>query len=238
MTIWWVLLSILTGWLAGGAVNWTADTLPDYSLQAIRSGQAPFAFRHYITLWWRPWRGGVCPHCGEKRSWRAPLVEVTAMGLFLLAWRSFGEDPLALAILWFYAAFLLAVLVIDLEQRRVLNVMLLPGAILALGFSLLPGTPSLGHALLGGLIGFGFFLLIALVGRGAMGAGDVKLAGLIGMMTGFPNVISALVIGIVFGGIAALALLISRRATRKSTMAYAPYLALGALLTLWSMLGS
>jgi leader peptidase (prepilin peptidase)/N-methyltransferase len=160
------------------------------------------------------------------------------MGLFLLAWRSFGEDPLALAILWFYAAFLLAVLVIDLEQRRVLNVMLLPGAILALGFSLLPGTPSLGHALLGGLIGFGFFLLIALVGRGAMGAGDVKLAGLIGMMTGFPNVISALVIGIVFGGIAALALLISRRATRKSTMAYAPYLALGALLTLWSMLGS
>ncbi len=237
MSIWGIATSILAGWLASAVVNWAADHLPDKNFQAIRSRQAPFALRHYLTLWWYFSRGGVCPHCGEKRPWRVPLVEAVSVGLFLLAWRSFGDDPLTLALLWLYAAFLLTVLVIDLEHRRVLNKMVLPGAVAALAFSFLPGPPSPWQALLGGLIGFGLFLVIAFIGRGAMGAGDVKLAGLIGLMVGYPNVIPALVIGIVLGGAAALALLLSRRAGRKSTMAYAPYLALGALLTLWGTLG-
>ena len=65
-----------------------------------------------------------------------------------------------------------------------------------------------------------------------MGAGDVKLAGVIGLMLGFPAAITALVIGIFLGGAAAIILLITHRAGRKSTFAYAPYLALGALVML------
>jgi len=45
--------------------------------------------------------------------------------------------------------------------------------------------------------------------------------------------VAALVLGVLLGGGAALVLLISKRATRKSYIAYAPYLALGALITLW-----
>jgi leader peptidase (prepilin peptidase) / N-methyltransferase len=56
-------------------------------------------------------------------------------------------------------------------------------------------------------------------------------------MTGYPEVLTALLLGIILGGVAALALLASRRATRKSYMAYAPYLALGALVTLWTTFG-
>ncbi len=237
MSIWGVSLSILVGWLAGALINWAADILPDQELRAAPRGAASFALSHYFTLPWYLARGGVCPRCGEKRPWRVPLVEAVTPGIFLLAWRSFGDAPLTLAILWIYATFLLTVLVIDLEHRRVLNKMVLPGAVAALALSFLPGAPTPWQALLGGIIGFALFLVIALIGRGAMGAGDVKLAGLIGLMVGYPNVIPALVMGIVLGGAAALALLLSRRAGRKSTMAYAPYLALGALLTLWGTLG-
>ena len=74
--------------------------------------------------------------------------------------------------------------------------------------------------------------LIALIGRGKLGAGDVKLAGVIGLMLGFPAAITALVIGIFLGGAAAIILLLTRRAGRKSSFAYAPYLALGALVML------
>jgi leader peptidase (prepilin peptidase) / N-methyltransferase len=62
-----------------------------------------------------------------------------------------------------------------------------------------------------------------------MGMGDVKLAGVIGLMTGYPVVVTALVAGIVLGGVAAAVLLIARRVGRKTPIAYAPYLALGAL---------
>ena len=92
--------------------------------------------------------------------------------------------------------------------------------------------PTPDQALLGGALGFGIFLLLALIGRGAMGLGDVKLAGVIGLMTGYPLVVAALALGIVLGGVAAIALLVTRRAGRKGTMAYAPYLALGTIVVL------
>jgi leader peptidase (prepilin peptidase) / N-methyltransferase len=65
-----------------------------------------------------------------------------------------------------------------------------------------------------------------------MGAGDIKLAGVIGLLTGYPLVIPALLLGVGLGGAAALTLLITRRAGRKSSMAYAPYLAVGAIIVL------
>jgi leader peptidase (prepilin peptidase) / N-methyltransferase len=51
-------------------------------------------------------------------------------------------------------------------------------------------------------------------------------------------VMRALVIGALLGGVAALVLLATRRAGLKSTSAYAPYLALGAMITLWTTLGA
>ena len=49
-----------------------------------------------------------------------------------------------------------------------------------------------------------------------MGLGDVKLAGVIGLMTGYPLVVAALAIGIVLGGVAAIALLVTRRAAARA----------------------
>ena len=124
-------------------------------------------------------------------------------------------------------------LVIDFEHRRVLNIMLGPAAVVVLALSLLPQTPTLQSSFVGGMAGLTLFMLVYFVSRGHLGMGDVKLAGLIGLMLGYPAVINALVVGILLGAAAALFLLATRRATRKSTMAYAPYLSLGALIILW-----
>jgi prepilin signal peptidase PulO-like enzyme (type II secretory pathway) len=70
------------------------------------------------------------------------------------------------------------------------------------------------------------------VRRNALGWGDVKLAFLIGMMTGFPQVLQALTLGILLGGLAAGLLLLTRVRRPKEYMPYAPYLAAGSILTL------
>ena len=235
----WIGLAIaaMAGWLAGAAANWAADTLPHLGVGRGQADRRGFPLGHYLTLPWYPFRQGVCSHCGERRTRRAPLVEASMIAVFTLARLRVPGDPTLLLVTWFYALFLLTVLVIDLEQRRVLNVMLIPAAVAALFFSFFPGTPQPLNALLGAAVGLGAFLLLALIGRGALGAGDVKLAAVIGLMTGYPGVLIALAVGIALGGVAALALLITRRAGRKSFMAYAPYLSLGALVVLLGLLG-
>jgi leader peptidase (prepilin peptidase) / N-methyltransferase len=234
-----IVASGLAGWLAGGVENWAADRLPEIGIDAANDGPPPpesirsmRGLAHVFTLPWYFTRRGVCPHCGEQRSLRAPLLEAATIGAFLVTWWRLRADPRHLAVVWLYVAFLLAVLVIDFERRRVLNVMVAPAAVIALLASFLPGYPAPLQALLGGAVGLGVFALIALAGRGKMGPGDVKLAGVIGLMTGYPAVIPALVVGVVLGGLAALLLLIARRAGRKDSMAYAPYLALGAIAAL------
>ena len=240
-------LSILLGWLAGGLANWAADVLPgrgqasdpEAPPTAPTPGRhGPIATLHYLTLPWYPFRRGICPHCDERRPIRAPLLEAATVVAFALAWLLTPAPWFLTPVSWslattcLYATFLLAVLVIDLEHRRVLNVMVAPAAVVALLISFLPGGPTPVQALIGGALGFGVFFLLALIGRGAMGLGDVKLAGVIGLMTGYPLVVAALALGIVLGGIAAIALLVTRRAGRKGTMAYAPYLALGTIIVL------
>ena len=229
-----LLISLVVGWLVGGVGNWAADHLPGYPTTPLRFRE-PFghaAWSHYWTLPW-VWRRSTCPHCDEPRRWRTLLLELGMAAVFALVWLRLHGSPILIGVAWLYSAFLLVVFVIDMEHHRVLNVMTLPAAIAALVFSLLPGTPTPLNALFGGATGLGLFLVIFVIGRGKLGAGDVKLAGVIGLMVGYPYVTIALMAGVILGGLVAIGLLIARRATRKSYMAYAPYLALGALLALW-----
>jgi leader peptidase (prepilin peptidase)/N-methyltransferase len=65
-----------------------------------------------------------------------------------------------------------------------------------------------------------------------MGMGDVKLACLIGLVTGFPLVVVALMLGIITGGVVAVALLLSKKKGRKDTVPYGTFLAIGPMITL------
>jgi leader peptidase (prepilin peptidase) / N-methyltransferase len=203
-----VMASVVMGLAGGWLGNWAADILPKWHAAGGRAATASWPQRRVFL------------YAGMVAAFAAT------------AWFA-GPDPVRIAIGWLYAAFLLTVLVIDFEQRRVLNIMLAPAAVVVLAISLLPQTPTLESALMGGATGLGLFVLVYFLSRGHLGMGDVKLAGLIGLMLGYPAVMSALVIGIILGAAAALFLLAARKATRSSTMAYAPYLALGALAAMW-----
>jgi leader peptidase (prepilin peptidase)/N-methyltransferase len=177
---------------------------------------------------------GEAAPAGWRPPKRKPALYVAMVATFGVSAWLLGPDPLRVAIGCLYAAFLLTVLVIDFEHRRVLNIMLAPTALIALALSLLAATPlDPINALVGGGVGLGLFVLVYLLSRGHLGMGDVKLAGVIGLMLGYPGVVNALMAGILMGAAAAIFLLVTHRATRKSYMAYAPYLALGTLFVMW-----
>lgn len=127
---------------------------------------------------------------------------------------------------------LLAISIFDLRRRRLPNPLLAIAAALALTSSLAFGRPPLLLGLVGGCAGLAGFFLLARLRPGALGMGDVKLAGVIGLMTGFPQVVFALLFGMIAAGLVALALSLRPRDGLARTMAYAPYLVLGAAIIL------
>ncbi len=129
---------------------------------------------------------------------------------------------------------LLAITGTDLEARLIPNRLLLGGAVVGLGLAAAEGR--LPAAAAGAAAGLGLFGLIYLVGNrlypGGFGAGDVKLAGLIGLELGFPMALSGLFLGVLLGGLGALALLALRARRLKDPIPYGPFLCAGAAVTL------
>jgi leader peptidase (prepilin peptidase)/N-methyltransferase len=194
------------------------------------------------------WLRGRCRFCHARISPRNPLVEFLTGVLFFLAFWRF-DLTIQFGVTAFWCCVFLVIIFIDWEHKLILNKVTVPAALVALVIlaldSIFPHSLILGNLILfpldkpailsgviAGAIGFIFFLIIFLINPRGMGMGDVKLAGLIGLVTGFPLVIVGLLIGIFIGGLAAIALLLLRLKGRKDLIAYGTFLAIGPIVTL------
>ena len=108
---------------------------------------------------------------------------------------------------WIRAAVLLTTLAVavwqDVRGRRIANGLVVLAASCALLVALLhDGSAGVWMALTGGLLGL--VVLLPLYAMRAMGAGDVKLMAVVGMLVGANNVFSVLLAVFVAGGVLAL----------------------------------
>lgn len=178
---------------------------------------------------------GKCQSCHAHIPWRIFWVELGTGLLFAFIFWMFGLTPqLPVAIV--YICVLIVLAVIDLEHKLILNIIVYPVAVVALIVNIfLPefGIKNFLFGLAGGAIGFSILLIPALIYSKGMGWGDVKMAGLIGLMTGFPNVFVGIFGGIILGGLVATILLILKKKGRKEGIPFGPFLALGAMIALF-----
>ena len=82
-----------------------------------------------------------------------------------------------------------------------------------------------------GIAGFFWSLVFVTRGRG-MGAGDISLGGLVGLVNGFPNNILAVFLGFVFGSIFSIPLVILGKKKMKDAIAFGPFLLAGSIFCL------
>lgn len=192
------------------------------------------------------WLRGKCRHCGTKISRRYPLVESATALLFLLVAWQFGFTVQTLAY-WFLVALLVALALIDRDTLTLPNRLTQPGLVMGLVAQMVLGWVATGTAvgagagLLSGLLamtlGMWLFQGISVggaiaFGRPAMGAGDAKLAAMIGAWLGWKLLLITSFLACVFGafvGGGAIALKILKRG---EPMPFGPFLALGALTAL------
>ena len=196
---------------------------------------------------------GRCRYCHQKISWQYPLVETATGVLFVLIflrsdlpqiWREVG--PLAIL-----ASFLVVIFVYDLKHYIIPDKVIYPAIVITLFYNfwksdflaLTPGVFSSTQGVFGKsdflISAFGaaaFFLAIVLISRGKwMGAGDIKLAFLMGLVLGWPSIIVALFLAFLIGAIIGVGLIILGKKGLKSEVPFGPFLVIGTLIALfWS----
>lgn len=172
---------------------------------------------------------------------KRPLLVFIATPVILASLPFFLTSVVDTAVNSFHIAVLILIIVTDLEHKLIFDAVTLPATAVALLTSLLvsPDENNIRLAVVGAITGYAIFFLLYWVaqliygpGRGALGAGDVKLAMLMGAMLGFHRIFFALMLGILLGGVFSLLLLVSRRVNRDTALPYGQYLALGAIVML------
>lgn len=175
---------------------------------------------------------GRCRYCHKKISWQYIIIEIITAYLFLLIFNFqfsiFNEFSIyQFSNLIFYLiiyCFLIIIFVYDLKTYLIPDKIVYPAIIISLIFRLF-SIPEFWNYFLSALIPSAFFLLLILVSRGKwMGMGDVKLAFLMGLVLGWPNIFIALMLAFCFGAIIGIFLILFGKKKMKSQIPFGPFL--------------
>lgn len=164
---------------------------------------------------------------------RLPVLVGAAAAAAALAAAALARFGLtANGVAWAVAELLLVSLAaFDIATRRVPNRVTVPAAIVVILLRVVFVHSALVEMFVAGAVAFAVFLLVAVLSRGGLGMGDVKLAGLLGLLLG-TAALPALFLGVIAGGVASAAILVTHRGQRGRTIAYAPYLCFGGALAI------
>ena len=208
----------------------------------------------FLFLW------GKCRYCGAKISIQYPIIEMSTALIFLLIFNfqflilnQFEIfEFLNLIFLLYVASSLIVIFAYDLRHYLIPDKVLFPAIVISIMYRIfeilnfshwnLFGIWDLGFGISGPLLSYpfaavlasGFFLTIYLVSRGRwMGFGDVKLAVLLGLILGFPNILVGLFLAFFIGAILGIALMILQKRNLKSQLPFAPFLIFGTFLAMF-----
>ena len=236
-----IVVYAIIGLVVGGIVNLLADVLPDRRKKVApptcpACGQPRTAIQSLAVIAFLAGKR-QCPSCGRPIAVRNLIVEPALAALFALLYNFYSDQLIKLVLASFFTSVLLLVTVTDFEHRLIPDRAIIPAIVIAALASPLWFGPGWYLALVGGAIGYGFFWLTVqlgerFLGRGAMGRGDVKLAAFVGLITGVPGIIVALVVTIIAGGVISLILLLTRIVSLRSGIPYGPFICLGGFITM------
>lgn len=176
--------------------------------------------------------GGKCAGCKGRIPWRYPVVEAVLGVLFVLGALAADGNELVLLRNWFVLCALTYTFLTDALRQDVS-----PSLMVGTALALIPVQIVLGVApmsLLGGaLIGGGFFAAQHFVSKGKwVGLGDAWIGLLLGVLLGFPQILTALLVAYVSGAAVALVLIATGVYKRTSKMAFGPFLVTAGIAVL------
>ena len=242
----------LFGSAIGSFLNVCIDRLPLgksllYPPSHCDACQHPLSPKDLIPVFSYLWLRRRCRYCQAPIPRRPFWVEVGSGLLFAFIYWHYGLS-VEFAVIAFYGSLFIVLGVIDLEHKLILNKIVYPAAAVALIIDVflpppgifdayLPWLLGIVNGVIGGAIGFVFLAIIYLVSlriykQEGMGWGDVKMAALIGLVTGPLLVLFTLAMGAILGALVGVLLLLLKIKKRKEAIPFGPFLSLATMATL------
>jgi leader peptidase (prepilin peptidase)/N-methyltransferase len=182
---------------------------------------------------------GKCRHCRQPISIRYPAVELLTGLLAVTAIYRFGPGVAGFEAILLSFLFI-AIFFIDIDFTIIPDFFTIPGIIIGLGISLLPGSlVNWSQSLIGLLVGGITFFLVGALGqllfrKEALGFGDVKFAGMLGAFLGWQNLILVLILASFLGSVVGIAtIVLSGRKGKSTYIPFGPFLVAGALIAMY-----
>ena len=220
-------LPLLAGLVSAALTNYIADELPRtrrLSRPACAQCGSAYGWRDYLLV-------RACRNCGKSRGPRPWGVLAGMLGLSIFTWLQPQRMGFAVGLL--LLTYFAVVIVIDVEHRLILRPTSVFGALLAwtIGWWLHGFWPTLLGGAGGLIIMAAFYLLGVLFARirarrleatgkpadneEALGGGDVTLAGILGLLMGWPLIWFGLLLGVLIGGLIGLIIVLVVVARRQ-----------------------
>ncbi len=180
---------------------------------------------------------GKCRQCRQPISFRYPLVELINGLIYLFYFWLYGVSGQFL-IYSFVTSVLLVIFFVDIDFQIIPDVLTIPGIIVGLGTSFLPGGIGIISSAVGLLVGGGALYLVATLGdwlfkKESMGGGDIKMAAMLGAFLGWQKVIIVFMGGAVIGlVIAAIMMIFSKKLRSTRMIPFGPFLAVAAVIAI------
>lgn len=220
--MYYVLVGIL-GLLVGQCVDWCNNRLPEY--------KKVFS-KEFFTIYIKN---------AKPKFALAILTSIIYIALlYFIGWQSNILYKIELIKYMVLTPMLISALVIDYKLQIIPNRLNLTIFETGLIFTFIEGMYSQSLAidnLLGGLAGAGIFLIITILGgmiagKEAMGFGDVKFMGAIGLFFGWMNIVAISVIAFLLAAIISIILLITKIRKTDEYIPFGPFIVMASFIVM------
>ena len=231
------VLSAVFGLCVGSFLNVVIYRLPNKMSLAKPNSHCPsckYELRWYdnIPVLSYLMLGGKCRKCKKHISFRYTAVELANTLLWLLCAFLFWEKSIPLACIYMVvSSVFICVFFIDLEHKIIFDRFQI--ILLVLGAASIFFDKDFGWLshVIGGVVGFAVFYLISwgfekLCGKEGLGGGDVKLAGVVGLLLGWERLLLGLLIATIPAAVIMLILSKGKRGESRQ-FPFAPFLVVG-----------
>lgn len=171
-----------------------------------------------------------CRNCRQKISPIYPITELLTGLLFVLSYYIIGfEMELITALL--LISMLMIILVSDITYMLIPNKILLFFLPLFIIMRIIQPLEPWWSSVVGGGGAFLLLAIIILVSKGGMGAGDMKLFGLLGIVLGLGKVLLTFFLASLLGAVVGLFLLGFKIIERKQPIPFGPYIIVATIIS-------
>ena len=181
---------------------------------------------------------GMCRKCFGRMSILYPTVGLLCGALFAATVLIYGFPGAVPFLLMVFA--LLVITLVDLKTHEIPDSMIILIIFLAVFWIVAyPASINVKAAMIGAAAGAAPLFIVdrialLILKKDGFGYGDMKLMGAAGLLIGWQGVLIAFFFAFITGAVAALYMLMTKKAKRGGYIAFGPFLSGGILIAAWS----